>query len=208
MKFSFAGAAGATLDPSPFFQTNIEQISVATGIPQAKLVGAQSGAVTGSEVNMQDYYKVVSREQSRFEDVLRWVIDRLADSGQISLVASATATDKVKVAFAKMFRRDYRHKTVKTYEVNWNSAFELSEKDESLIEEANVRANQGKLDYMSIDEVRAEEGLDPLPDGAGEWKDAPDFGEEFLVKSNIGMKKPNAKFTEEKPTDNPNSSSS
>jgi hypothetical protein len=42
------------------------------------------------------------------------------------------------------------------------------------IEETHARANQIRLDYMSIDEVRAEEGLLPLPDGAGEWKDAPE----------------------------------
>jgi phage-related protein (TIGR01555 family) len=174
MTFEFKGAAGATLDPVPFFKTNVEQIAIATGIPQAKLVGAQAGAVTGSEINMQDYYKMISRCQSALEDVVRWVIDRLAESGQIKLVASNTATDKLdklKLKFAKVFGRDYRHRTAQTYLVEWNSAFELSEKDEATIDETHTRSNVNKLKYMSKDEVRAEDGLDPLPDGAGEWKD-------------------------------------
>lgn len=199
MKFSFAGAAGATLDPSPFFQTNIEQISVATGIPQAKLVGAQAGAVTGSEVNMQDYYKVISREQARYEDNVRWVIDRLAESGQISLVASSTATDKAKALFKKVFG-DYRHKTAKTYNVEWTSAFELSEKDEAQIEFTHAQTLEKKLGWCSKDEVRAEEGLEPLPNGAGEWKDQSEFGfgeETFEVKTKQKMGKANAKPTEE-----------
>jgi len=54
MTFDFKGAAGKALDPAPIFQTNMEQIAIATGIPQAKLVGAQAGALTGSEVNMKD----------------------------------------------------------------------------------------------------------------------------------------------------------
>lgn len=173
MTFEFKGAAGATLDPTNFFKTNDEQISKASGIPQPSLVGAQAGAVTGSEVNMQSKYKVVSRDQQELEDVNRWVIDRLAESGQISLVASSTATDKLKAVFNKVFGKDYRHKTAKTYTIEWNSAFELSEKDEASIEQMHTASNVNKLKYMSKDEVRAEDGLDPLPDGAGEWKDEP-----------------------------------
>jgi hypothetical protein len=211
MKFRFEGALGKALDPVPFFKSNLEQFSIATGIPQAKLVGAQAGALTGSEVNMQDYYKVISREQSSLEDTVRWVIDRLAESGQIALVSSSTATDKIrkwlglastpktdsklKRVFARAFGIDYRHKTARTYLVEWNSAFELSDKDEATIEDLHVRANQGKLDYMSKDEVRADEGLDPLPDGAGEWKDQPQ-----------GLQLFNQTGAKEKPTDpnNPN----
>jgi len=197
MTFEFKGAAGAALDPVPFFKSNIEQIAVATGIPQAKLVGAQAGAVTGSEVNMQDYFKVISREQAKLEDVVRWVLDKLADSGQIRMIKSAVDKSQpnyhinlLKRAVKRLIRGDYRHRTADNYEINWNSAFELSEKDEASIEETRTRSNVNKLKYMSKDEVRAEEGLDPLPDGAGEWKDASEFGdgEEFLVKSKVGLK--------------------
>jgi len=205
MTFDFKGAAGVVIDPIPYFKSNIEQHAIATGIPQAKLVGAQAGAVTGSEVNMQDYYKMVSREQSKFEYVVRWVIDRLAESGQVKLIKTATDQNIVKKLIKKA--TDYRHRTAEQYVVEWNSAFELSEKDESQIAFTHAQTQEKKLGWMSKDEIRAEEGLEPLPDGAGEWKDAPDFGgEQFLVQSKPGLK-PNAK-PNEKPKDNPSSPSS
>jgi len=167
MKFHFEGAASAVLDPTAFFRTNIEQVSIATGIPQPKLVGAQAGAVTGSEVNMQDYYKVISRIQSGLEDVVRWVVDKLADSSQLTLIKTGSDKDgKVKRLFSRVFS-DYRHKTAKTYTIEWNSAFELSSLDEARVEQLHTQANQSKLDYMTVDEVRAEETLDPLPNGEG-----------------------------------------
>lgn len=183
MTFTFEGVQGRAVDPTPFFKTNLEQIAVATGIPQAKLIGAQAGAVTGSEVNVQDYFKVISREQSKIEDCIRWVIDKLADSGQLTLVKAATDTksDKyhvkmLKRLLRKAIRRDYRHKTAENYVIEWNSAFELSALQEADIELKQVQANQGKLDYMTVDEVRAENQLDPLPNGEGEKLKSASFG--------------------------------
>jgi hypothetical protein len=168
MTFDFVGAKGVALDPTPFFKTNLEQISIATGVPQAKLIGAQAGAVTGSEVNMQDYYKVVSRCQYALEDVIRWIIDRMAEAGQIKLVSSSsTATDKLKEKLAKVFGVDFKHKRAQTYTVEWNNPFEMSPKDEATTELLHEQANQIKLEYMPKDEVRALEGLDPLPNGEG-----------------------------------------
>jgi hypothetical protein len=180
MTFEFKGAASAAIDPTPFYTQNLQQIAIATGYPQAKLIGAQAGAVTGSEVNQQEYYKAISRDQEFYcEEPIRWVLEHLAKSGQITIIKSATDEESKKIKHLKnMLRRfikhDYRHKTVNDYLINWNSAFELSDKDNVQIEETHARANQIRLDYMSIDEVRAEEGLLPLPDGAGEWKDAPE----------------------------------
>ena len=183
MTFEFAGAQGRALDPAPFFQTNLEQIAVATGIPQPKLVGAQAGAVTGSEVNVQDYFKVISREQAKLEECVRWVIDRLAESGQTKMVKAAVDTGKdsyhVKVlkGLLKRFKRgDYRHRTAENYVVEWNSAFELNPLGEADIELKQVQANQAKLDYMTVDEVRAENNLDPLPDGEGAKLKSTSFG--------------------------------
>ncbi|MDH5786991.1 MAG: DUF1073 domain-containing protein [Candidatus Bathyarchaeota archaeon] len=183
MTFDFKGAAGHALDPIPFFQTNVEQIAIATGIPQAKLVGAQAGAVTGSEVNMQDYFKVISREQSKIESVVKWVIDHLAESGQLSIVKAAVdkksdnyEVNLLKRMLRKVIRRDYRHKTAENYVIEWNSAFELSELSEAQVEQLHTQANQGKLDYMTIDEVRAEENLDPLPNGEGASLKKSSFG--------------------------------
>jgi hypothetical protein len=203
MTFDFKGPAGVSLDPTPFYTSNIQQIAIATGYPQAKLIGAQAGAVTGSEVNQQEYYKAISRDQESYcEEPIRWVLSCLAESGQANLIK--TASDKRGFTFFnKLFRRDYRHKAVSNYVIEWNSAFELSELDEEQVAFTHAQTQEKKLGWMSKDEIRAEEGLDPLPDGAGEWKDQTDMfgGEEFLVKSKQGMK-PNGKQPEdEKPKD-------
>ncbi|MCL2288251.1 MAG: DUF1073 domain-containing protein [Candidatus Bathyarchaeota archaeon] len=159
----FKGAAGSALNPIPFFKSNLEQIAIATGIPQAKLVGAQAGAVTGSDVNMQDYFKVISRIQNGEPTrVIHQVIMWLAESGQIARLKVSNNNDNVKSAV-----RDYRKKTVTNYAIIWNSAFELSEVDKAKVELDRVRANQIKLEYMTIDEVRAEEDLEALPDEQG-----------------------------------------
>lgn len=209
MTFEFKGPAGQSLDPTPFYENNVKQMAIATGYPQAKLVGAQAGAVTGSEVNQQEYYKAVSRDQENYcEEPIRWVLECLAESGQIGLLK--VASDKWGFNFIRSLKRyvkrDYRHKSVSNYVIEWNSAFELSDKDEAQVEFTHAQTQEKKLGWMSKDEVRAEEGLDPLPDGAGEWKEAPEFGgEAFEVRAKTGMK-PNAKQTE-KPTDNPDGKS-
>jgi hypothetical protein len=177
MEFTFEGAAGQALDPQPFFQSNIEQHSIATGIPQAKLIGAQAGQVTGSETNMQDYFKVISREQAKLEPPIRWILDKLSAAGQLSLIQATT---------------DYRHKSVKNYEIEWVSAFELSAVAEADVELKEEQANQIKLDYMTIDEVRAENQLEPLPNGEGsKLKQASMglFGENKGQEGNQGLAK-------------------
>lgn len=213
MTFEFKGPAGQSLDPTPFYVQNIQQIAIATGYPQAKLIGAQAGAVTGSEVNQQEYYKAISRDQEFYcEEPIRWVLDQLSASGQISIIQSSGTADKKESSLVKqlkrLIKRDYRHKTVSNYSITWNSAFELSDKDEAQIELQHVQANQGKLDYMSKDEVRAADGLDPLPNGAGEWKEQQPLGfsgqlggQPFKVKTAQKMGNAN---NEQKPTE-PNS---
>jgi hypothetical protein len=94
-------------------------------------------------------------------------VDKLADSGQLTLIKTGSDKDgKLKQLFKKVFG-DYRHRTARTYTIEWNSAFELSALDEARVEDLHTRANQAKLDYMTIDEVRAKETLDPLPNGEG-----------------------------------------
>jgi len=211
MTFEFKGSAGHTLDPVPFFKSNIEQIAIATGYPQAKLIGAQAGAVTGSEVNQQEYYKAISRDQEEQEDVVRWFIDHLAQSKQVDLVKAAVDKNidnyalRIFKNLAKRLKaRDYRHKTAEQYVITWNSAFELSELDEAEVELKKAQANQAKLDYMTPDEVRAEENLDPLPDGEGEKLKGGGFGgEQFLVQTKQKMK-PN----EQNPNSNPSNTGS
>ncbi len=167
MDFDFRGAQGRALDPQPFFQTNLEQISAGSGVPEPMLRGAQAGAVTGSEVNQQQYYKVISRIQASLEDCVRWVIDRLAEAGQIEGLVKSTdksLSEKVK----RWIHHDAEpiHESLK-YKIEWVSAFELTELDEANAELLKEQANQTRLQYMTVDEVRALNELDPLPNGEG-----------------------------------------
>jgi hypothetical protein len=162
MDFDFRGAAGRALDPQPFFHTNLEQISAGSGIPEPMLRGAQAGALTGSEVNQQQYYKVISGIQACLESAIRWIIDRLVEAGQVNLLQKPIKY-KISDQMRKWLKMDAspRPELLK-YVIEWVSAFELSELDEkqaSLLEE---QANEVRLKYMTKDEVRAMNDLDPL----------------------------------------------
>lgn len=176
MGFHFEGAQGAVLNPEPFFNTNLKQISIATGIPKSILEGAEAGALTGSEKNDQQYYKKISGEQSGLDDVNRWVIDQIL--AQINGVPTQEADSAAKVAGSVL--RRLLHKALPAivkdapqtldYEIVWNNAFQLSVLDEARVELLKEQANQTRLQYMTIDEVRkqADETLLPLPLGEGE----------------------------------------
>jgi len=164
MEFTFEGAQGRAIDPTPFFHTNLEEISKGTGVPEPVLRGAQAGAVTGSEVNQRQYFKVISSIQTSVEECVRWVIDRLAEARQIKdlpYLADESLPDKVK----RWVRHDVQPKpqTFK-YDVNWVSAFELTELDEKQSALLHEQANQIRLQYMTVNEVRKMNELDKLND--------------------------------------------
>jgi len=173
MDFKFEGAQSATLNPEPFFDTNLKQISIATGIPKSILEGAEAGALTGSEKNDQQYYKKISGEQSKLEDFIRWVIDQvLRQTSGVKTVA----VDSVKSAGSVLKRllRKVAPTVVKDveeapidYDIEWANAFQLGALDEARVELTHEQANEKKLLYRSIDEVREDEGLKPLPSGEG-----------------------------------------
>ena len=161
--FTFAGVNGVALDPSKYYDPIFENISVGSGIPGAVLRGAQAGALTGSEVNEREYFKVISSIQSRVEPYVETLIGLLMASGQISY--NKTFTDTAR----DMFRRLLGQDAVSTfnYTLNWVPGFEPTEKtkkDTDLVEE---QIREKKLLYMTPDEVREELDLDPLPDKGG-----------------------------------------
>jgi hypothetical protein len=169
MDFKFEGAQGA----EPFFDTNTKQIAKATGIPKSILEGAEAGALTGSEKNDQQYYKKISGYQSELEDVNRWVIDQILT--QINGVT--VQTDSAKSAGSVLKRMLHRvvPAIVKDqaaqqidYEIVWNNAFELNAVDKARTALLDEQANQTRLQYKTIDEVRADNELLALPMGEGE----------------------------------------
>jgi hypothetical protein len=81
----------------------LENISAGTGIPLAILRGVQAGALTGSEVNEREYFKVISSIQGRLEPFMRQLIDWIMpQSGVVK---------------------------VQEYELEWAGGFQPSEKE-------------------------------------------------------------------------------
>jgi hypothetical protein len=109
----------------------------------AILRGSQAGALTGSEVNEREYFKVISDAQSRYEPSVRQLIDALIACGQIQT-------------------------QVKDYKIVWFGGFELSDTQKAQIALNFAQAREKMLNWMMIDEVRAEQGLKSLPNGQGQ----------------------------------------
>lgn len=143
-EFEFAGTQMTALNPNPYYEMGMESLSIGTRIPKAVFRGAQAGAVVGSEVNLREYAQFISGEQSLKEKVLRMLIQRLIETGQIETAAES-------------------------YNVVWQSPFELDEKTKALIEVAKSTALKNLEDMLTLDELRAK--MDPplpeLPGGLG-----------------------------------------
>jgi len=127
MMFDFKGAAGSSLNPQPYYMPLLENISVGTGIPEPVLRGAQAGALTGSEVNERNYFKLISAIESRCEPAVRWVIDKVLPSLALDL---------------------------KDYDIEWEAGFEITERDKAATEVYLEQANNLRLNYMMVNEVR------------------------------------------------------
>jgi len=138
----FIGPAGKALNPEPYVKPVIESLSCGSRIPEAILRGAQAGALTGSEVNEREYFGFISSLQALYEPYIWDLIDRLMKTGQIRKV------------------NDYR--------IVWLSGLELSEKDKAAVELQLAQARDLKTGWMTVDEIRAEQKLGPLPNGAGQ----------------------------------------
>ncbi len=140
----FKGLAGLSLDPEPYCKNTLESLSTGTNIPTAILRGAQAGALTGSEVNEREYFKIISDEQSLLEPTLWQLIDLLMQTGQIP--------------------------TVEDYELKWLGGFEINELDKSATELNRARAEDLHAKYMTVNELRARmtPPLDPIKGPEGE----------------------------------------
>jgi hypothetical protein len=144
-KLEFKGVAGRALNPEPYYVPIMENISAGCGIPLAILRGAQAGALAGSEVNEREYFKLISDAQSRYEPAIYQLIDALIECGQI------------RFKYGK--RRDYR--------IVWLGGFELSDRDKAFVELQRAQARRLETSWKTVDEIRGEEMLDPLPESSG-----------------------------------------
>jgi len=141
-KVEWIGAKGKALDPEPYANISLESLSCGSRIPVSHLRGATAGTLAGSEVNDREYWSGIAMQQSLLERVIWDLIDRLMDVGQIDRVVD--------------------------YNLVWPSGFELSDQTVSEIELRDAQTLKLKLEWMTVNEVRDEQGLDQLPDGAGQ----------------------------------------
>ncbi|MHA2066521.1 MAG: anti-CBASS protein Acb1 family protein [Candidatus Thorarchaeota archaeon] len=147
----FKGVQNVTLNPDPYVKVAFESFSLGSRIPQDIFKGVSAGRITGSEFNERNYYKYISSEQNSKTSVVRELIDRLLATGQVE-----AEDGRVRIPVDV------------EYTVFWTSAFELNEVDQTRISlwKSTTYKNYGA--FMMVDEIRALEKLDPLPDGKGE----------------------------------------
>ena len=148
----FIGVKGVSLNPEPYNEMAAWNLAMASRIPQDILKGVSAGRMTGSEVNERAYFKFINAEQSSVESIVRELIDRLIATGQIKY------TDK------------RRGEVTRDYVIKWNYPQLTPEQSQAQINYLNARAQTERLEYMTIDEVRAKADppLLPLPDGKGD----------------------------------------
>lgn len=136
--FKFVGAEGSTLNPNTYFDMYFTFIAAATGVAKDTIQGVSAGRVTGSEVNERQYYKSISLHQNQKEPLLRELIDRLIQSGQV----------------------DYDGE----YEIEWIDPFEVNPQDESAIKFMEARTTALET-WKTINEIRKEHGYEEIEGG-------------------------------------------
>ncbi len=138
---NWVGPAGRALNPEPYVDPIMESVSCGSRIPLSHLRGANAGTLAGSEVNDREYWGSISSLQKLIEPTIWQLIDRLMETGQISKVT------------------DYR--------IVWPAGFELTETAKADLDLKKAQALNLKSNWSTIDELRLEEGKDPLPNGEG-----------------------------------------
>jgi hypothetical protein len=128
-KLEFKGVAGKALNPEPYVNSCMEQLSMATSIPLAIMRGAQAGALAGSDVNEREYFKFISDLQASYESAIWQLIDLLMETDQIP--------------------------KVEDYEIQWNGGFELNELDRTAAALNNARSDQIYSAWLTVNELRA-----------------------------------------------------
>jgi hypothetical protein len=121
------GFQGKALNPEQYYLPVMENISCGTKIPLAILRGAQAGALTGSETNLKEYFKVVSNEQTAYEDGIRDLITRMALAKKLKL---------------------------QDYVLDWRAPFVLTEVEKLDLEVKRMQVITAKGQFMLRNEIR------------------------------------------------------
>lgn len=108
----FKGAEGKALSPTEYFDAAAKLIGASTDLPYALIVGVNAGAITGSEVNLQEYYGNVSNKQTLEEQpLLENLYSKLQETGQLPEA---------------------------DYEIHWNQLFTITEEEQANIDKTKA----------------------------------------------------------------------
>ncbi len=176
----FKGAQASALNPTSYFDTYFSFISAATSVTADVIKGISAGRISGNEAGERKYFKVVSLLQHQKELMLRELIDRLIQTRQVEFEGE--------------------------YFIEWIDPFEVNPQDKASIDYLLTRKAALQLQYMKIDEVRAQFALPPLPDGAGEelLPQPGQFGQTApSTKGAANQEKPAETREPEQPKENP-----
>ena len=116
----------------------MEHISCGTSIPLAILRGVQAGALTGSEVNQQEYYGIISDQQSAYEHGIRELINIIRSLNKPEGAGSNPASDAESPAF----------------EIEWKSGIELTEERKATIDKMKVDTIMSLGPILTRNELR------------------------------------------------------
>lgn len=136
--FKFVGAEGAVLNPNTYFDMYFTFIAAGTGVAKDSIQGVSAGRVTGSESNERQYYKSIGLQQNMKESMLRELIDRLIQTGQVAFDGE--------------------------YIVEWIDPFEVNPQDKSAMKFMDARTVALET-WKTINEIRKEHGYPPRDDG-------------------------------------------
>ena len=136
--FKFVGAEGAVLNPNTYFDMYFTFVAAGTGVAKDSIQGVSAGRVTGSESNERQYYKSIGLQQNMKEPMLRELIDRLIQTGQVDFDGE--------------------------YTIDWVDPFEVNPQDSAAIA-FMVERTTALQTYKTINEIRREKGLPPIDGG-------------------------------------------
>jgi len=134
--FKFAGAEGEVLNPNTYFDMHFAFIAAGTGVAKDSVQSTSAGGAVGSEAKERQYFKSLSLQQNMKEPMLRELIDRLIQTGQINHDGE--------------------------YLVEWIDPFEVNPQDKSAMKFMDARTTVLEMQYMTVNEIRGIKGLPPL----------------------------------------------
>jgi len=126
----FKGLQGRALDPMNYYLPPMEHISCGSSIPLAILRGVQAGALTGSEVNQQEYYGLISDEQSGYEEGMRELIKAILKFNGFS------------------------EDNIPNFKFNWKGGFELDEEKKTNIDYVKAQTLRIQAEWHTRNEIR------------------------------------------------------